>query len=57
MVPSLIALALVGLVCGGGSGSDSSHWLYFLFSRRSEDTALFVLKQVYEDMNPELIRS
>ena len=25
--------------------------------RRSEDTALFILKEVYEEMNPELIKS
>ena len=28
-----------------------------LHCRHSEDTALFILKEVYEEMNPELIKS
>ena len=31
--------------------------MYVCYCRRSEDTALFILKEVYEEMNPELIKS
>ena len=31
--------------------------MYICYCRRSEDTALLILKEVYEEMNPELIKS
>lgn len=35
----------------------SKEYSFLHCCRRSEDTALFVLKEVYEEMNPELIKA
>ena len=46
-------------VCGEREGEVCYSVTYFLvaFCRRSEDTALFILKEVYNEPNAELIKS